>query len=280
MVKIAAVQVAASEDTSRTLRKVAQYLEAAAAKGVNIACLPELFARSWFPATKDEANFSLAEGPDGQVAGEVSGLAKKLGVSIICPLFEADQSGKFYNSVYAFDSKGNIAGHYRKAHLPSLPFWEEKFYFSPGDKGFPVFDLEGVKVGVQLGWDNFFPEGFRALGLKGAEVVFLPSAAAFASQERWLAMCVAHAFANGYYLMRVNRVGTEEGLDFYGNSFCIRPDGDLAAEPLGLGEGILLVDCDISLVAETKELWPFMGDRRPYEYTALSNSENCAETGE
>ena len=190
-------------------------------------------------------------------------LAEKFSIGIVCPFFEKATDGCYYNSAAVFDASGQTVGVYRKMHIPDLPLWEEKHYFSPGDKGFPVFDVDGIRVGVQICWDNFFPEGFRELALAGAQVVFMPTAAAFASQERWLAMAVSHSVANGIYLTRVNRVGKEEELDFYGQSFCIRPDGELASEPLGMNEGVLLVDCDPELIEQSRRIWPFLKDRRP-----------------
>ncbi|TAL16742.1 hypothetical protein EPN96_08115 [bacterium] len=270
MVKIAAIQMSATDDISRTLRKASQFLSAAASKGAKIACFPELFAYPWFPAERDVSKFELAEEIGGAVTGELAKLAAENSIAVVCPFFERAPGGCHYNSVIVFDSKGKTVGHYRKVHVPELRYWEEKYYFQPGDTGFPVFEVDGVKVGVQICWDNFFPEGFRSLGLSGAQVVFVPSAAAFASSERWLAMGVSHAIANCYYVVRVNRVGQEAGLDFYGGSFCVRPDGELISEPLGMGEGILLADCELSTVDFSRRMWPFYRDRRPGEYLKLT----------
>jgi N-carbamoylputrescine amidase len=154
-------------------------------------------------------------------------------------------------------------------HVPDIPLWAERHYFSPGDLGFPVFEVDGIRLGVQVCWDHFFPEGFRCLALGGAQVVFVPTAAAFASQERWLGMAVSHAIANGFFLLRVNRVGKETQQDFYGGSFCVRPDGDLAVEPIGMNEGILLTECDLGEVERARKVWPFLKDRRPREYAAV-----------
>jgi len=164
-------------------------------------------------------------------------------------------------------------GVYRKIHLPDIPNWREKAHFCPGDRGFPVQRVDGVRIGVQIGWDNFFPEGFRCLALAGAQVVFLPTAAAFASQERWLAMAVSHAVANGLFVVRVNRVGSEAGLDFYGGSFAVRPDGELCTHPLGVAEGALVVDCELTDVERARLAWPFLGDRRPRQYARVVGIE-------
>jgi len=219
MVKIAAVQFTATDDVERNLRKADQLVEVAAGKGARLVCFSELFASPWFPAERNQEAFALAEPLGGRVTGEMARTAARHNVGVVCPFFERDVSGRHYNSAALFDARGETAGLYRKVHVPELKHWEEKFYFTPGDKGFPLFDFEGLKVGVQICWDNFFPEGFRALALAGADLVVVPTAAAFASQERWLAMGVSHAISNGLYVLRVNRVGKEAGLDFYGQSF-------------------------------------------------------------
>lgn len=273
MLKLAAIQVSATPDPARNLRKAAQFVEAAAQRGARIACLPELFSTPWFPCERAEAHFALAEPVEGPLVTAISDLARTHKIAILCPFFERAGDGCYYNSVALLDSHGQRAGLYRKMHVPDLPLWEERYYFAPGDLGFPVFELEGVRVGVQICWDNFFPEGFRSLALAGAQVVFLPTAAAFASQERWLAMAISHAVANGLYVVRVNRVGKEARQDFYGHSFCVKPDGELAAEPIGLNEGVLLVDFDAREVDRARRVWPFLKDRRSREYANLVGIE-------
>jgi len=272
MVKVAAIQVSASTDVERNLRKAAQYLEVAAGRGARIACLPELFSTPWFPREASAAH-DLAEAVDGPMLAEIGSLATRLGVAVVCPFFERSDAGVYHNAAVLVDEQGHRAGHYRKVHVPQIPSWEERQHFAPGDLGFPVFPMAGACVGMQLGWDNFFPEGFRALALAGAQIVFLPTAAAFASQERWLAMAVSHAVANGVYVVRVNRVGSDHGLDFYGQSFVVRPDGELATDPIGMGEGVLVADCDLDEVERARRTWPFLQDRRPRQYAAVAGIE-------
>lgn len=269
MIKLAAIQLAVSSDVERNLARVGQYLEAAAQGGARIACLPELCCTPWF-SWEAGAPVSGAEAVDGPLAHEVAAMASRVGIAVIFPFCEAAGDGVFHNSALVVDSAGRRVGLYRKIHVPLIPRWEERLCFSPGDLGFPVFELEGVRIGVQLGWDNFFPEGFRCLALGGAQVAFVPSAAAFASQERWLAMAVSHAVANGMYVVRVNRVGSEGGLDFYGDSFGVRPDGDLTARPIGRGEGILLLECAPDEVSAARKTWPFLRDRRPRQYARVA----------
>lgn len=279
MPKIAAIQLGYQGDRERALKKAGQFVEAAAAKGARIACFPELFAHPWFPIDTSDESFAHAEPLGGPVTTCVSELAAKHQLAIACPFFERSSEGPHYNSVAMFDKNGQCAGIYRKVHVPSLRCWEERHFFQSGSE-FPVFDIDGAKVGVQICWDNFFPEGFRALALAGAEIVLLPTAAAFASAERWLAMAVSHAVANGMFVVRVNRVGKEMGLDFYGQSFCVKPDGELAAEPLGLTDGLLLVDCDTAEVRMARRTWPFFADRKPALYSSLSTEVDPPIAGE
>ncbi|MBI5017461.1 MAG: acyltransferase [Deltaproteobacteria bacterium] len=273
MLKLAAIQVSATPDPARNLRKAAQFLEAAAQRGARIACLPELFPLPWFPRERDPVHFELAESPEGARVTAVADLARQHQIAVVCPFFERAADGLYYNSALLFDSRGKRVGLYRKVHVPDLSLWEERYYFAPGNLGFPVFEVEGVRIGIQICWDNFFPEGFRCLALAGAQVIFVPTAAAFASQQRWLAMGVSHAVANGVYVMRVNRVGKEAQQDFYGHSFCVKPDGELAAEPIGGNEGVLLVDFDPREVERARRVWPFLKDRRPREYAAVVGIE-------
>jgi N-carbamoylputrescine amidase len=273
MVKVAAVQVSGCEEADRSLKKAAEYLEAAAKRGARIACFPEMFSQPWFPREECEAPFAPAQAAEGPWVSEICALARRVGIGVVCPFFEQAGSGVYHNSAVVVDSSGRNVGLYRKVHLPDIPHWREKDHFSPGDVGFPVFELEGVRVGVQIGWDNFFPEGFRCLALAGAQVVFVPTAAAFASHERWLAMAVSHSVANGIFTVRVNRVGSEAGLDFYGDSFVIRPDGELSAEPIGMKEGVLVAECDLNEVERARRTWPFLKDRRPRQYARVAGIE-------
>lgn len=273
MPKIALVQIAASINEDRGRDKISEYVSLASARGAKIVCFPEMFGLPWFPRTRDESFFNLAASSNGEIAQYTCSLAAERRVAIVMPFFEKSVDGVYFNSAMAVDSCGNLAGVYRKAHVPDIPLWEEKYYFTSGSQGFPVFELEGVRVGIQLGWDNFFPEGFRCMALQGAQLVFVPTAAAFASQEKWLAMGVSHAVANGFFVARVNRVGSEEGLDFYGASFAVRPDGELLMEPLGTSEGMQLVDCDIGEVEQVRRTWPFLKDRSPCQYARLAGLE-------
>jgi N-carbamoylputrescine amidase len=268
-IKIAGIQMVCREDKDANIQKALRMGKLAAEKGARIICFQELFNTRWFPRDIDEGNRLLAEAVDGPSVSAMRTLAKEKGVALICPFFERD-GDQYFNTAAVIDQGGEVVGTYRKIHVPQIPLWEERAYFSPGDKGFPVFDLGFVKIGVQICWDNFFPEGTRDLALQGAQIVFAPTAAAFASQQRWLKVLAGNAIVNGLFIMRVNRVGSEPRQDFYGMSFCISPEGDLVDEPTGLQEGILLVEISLDEVSRVRKEWPFLKDRRPEVYSLLA----------
>ena len=272
MIKIAGIQMACSEDKKDNVQKALRMGQLAAEKGAQIICFQELFNTHWFPRDIDEGAFLLAEQSDGPTLATMRTLAKGKEVALICPFFEKDGE-QYFNTTAVIDQRGKIVGTYRKVHIPQIPLWEERTYFSPGDKGFPVFDLGLAKIGVQICWDNFFPEGSRNLALQGAQIIFAPTAAAFASQQRWLKVIAGNAIVNGLFVMRVNRVGREPKQDFYGMSFCISPEGELVDEPTGLQEGILLVEIALEDVSRTRKEWPFLKDRRPEVYSLLAQRE-------
>jgi N-carbamoylputrescine amidase len=217
----------------------------------------------------DEHHFSYAERMDGPTVMRMQTLAQKSGVVLICPMFEEEEKS-FYNSAIVIDAGGEILGSYRKIHIPQIPLWEEKYYFSPGNLGFPVFKTKFAVIGIQICWDNFFPEGSRILALKGAQIIFSPTAAAFASQRKWETVISSNALSNGIYVFRVNRVGSEEKQDFYGRSFCISPEGELLDKPTGMKEGIALIDVDLRIIDQVRKEWPFFKDRRPGLYKEIA----------
>lgn len=262
--KVAAIQMASSSDKEVNIAKALRLGRVAVQRGAEVLCYPELFPTHWFPAEIDEGAFELAEGLDGPVVTEMRSFARREGVAVIVPFFERE-ADRYYNSAAVISREGKLLGVYRKVHLPQIPLWEERSYFTPG-KEYPVFDLDGVKVGVQICWDNFFPEGARILALKGAEVIFAPTAAAFRSQQRWLKVLAGHALCNGLFVLRVNRVGSEARQDFYGMSFCLSPEGELLTEPAGLEEGVLLAEIAPEEARRARREWPFFRDRRPDTY--------------
>ncbi len=269
--KLAGIQIFCGEDKEKNLEKAIKFAQIASEKGAQIICFQELFTTHWFPKEMDRSHFSLAEKIDGPSMRRMQKLAKETEVVLVCPMFEKEGESSFYNSAVVIDAGGEILGSYRKIHIPQIPLWEEKYYFSPGNLGFPIFETRFAVIGVQICWDNFFPEGSRILALKGAQIIFSPTAAAFASQKKWETVISGNAISNGVYLFRVNRVGSEERQDFYGRSFCMSPEGELLDEPTGMKEGIALIDIDLRRIDKVRKEWPFFKDRRPESYKEIIN---------
>ena len=268
MIKLAGIQLSCSEEKGRNIEKAVRFAEIAIEKGAHIICFQELFTTHWFPREMNKRYFSLAEGTDGFTIGTMQELAKRFGVVLICPIFEIEEDS-FYNSAIVIDAGGEILGSYRKIHIPQIPLWEERYYFSSGNHGFPVFKTKFAPIGIQICWDNFFPEGARILALKGAKILFSPTAAAFASQRRWKTVISSNAIVNGIFIFRVNRVGSEEKQDFYGSSFCISPEGELLDKPTGMKDSIALIEIDLENIDKIRKEWPFFKDRRPNSYEEI-----------
>jgi len=271
-IKTAGIQLASVPERDRNISKAAMLVELAAEQGAKIIALPQLFSLPWFPASIDQKNFSLAEKEDGPTTAFLKETAMKHKVVLSGGVFE-EENGKFFNTAVVAGPDG-IIGKYRKVHVPQIPLWEERAYFSPGDLGFPVFDTPFGRIGVQICWDIFFPEGFRVLALKGAQIVLALTASAFEhSQRKWERAIAAAAHANGLFIMRVNRVGREEKQEFYGRSFCCGPDGEFIEKPRGASEGIVLAEIDLGEVSDVRKEWVFLKDRRPAEYRELTEGE-------
>ena len=274
----AGVQLVPQVDIEDNLKKAAEFTRMAAEKGARLVCLPELFTTPWFPSEINVEHKALAEAEDGPAVTAMRELSKELGIVLIAPIFEVDphndKGETRFNTAFVLGPEGELIGRYRKVHVPALPLWEERTYFSGGDLGFPIFETPFAKVGVLLGWDAFFPEAFRELALGGAEVVFLPTGSAFAhSRAKWERAAAASAHANGLYVFRVNRVGKESDLEFYGGSFCAGPDGEFAVKPAGSAEGVVLAECDPAVISTVRKEWVFLRDRRPECYTKVGKAE-------
>ena len=266
MIKVAGVQMFCSEEKERNVEKAVRLAQIAAEKGAQIICFQELFITHWFPKEMDRKHFTLAENLKGPSLGRMREVARAHEIALVCPFFEEGEEGGFYNTAVVIDAGGEVLGRYRKIHIPQIPLWEEKYYFAPGNLGFPVFHTKFAAIGIQICWDNFFPEGSRILALKGAQIIFSPTAAAFASQRRWEAVISGNAISNGVFVFRVNRVGSEEKQDFYGKSFCASPEGEMVDRPTGMKEGIALVEIDLGDVERVRREWSFFKDRRPETY--------------
>jgi predicted amidohydrolase len=268
--KIAGVQMSCLPDAEENIRKALRLAGVAAESGAEVIVFQPHPNRRWFPREADQSALDLAEPADGPTLARFREEAGRLGRCFVVPLYEREGDRRYYTA-FVIGPDGNLRGHYRKSHLPDIPLWRERFYFSPGDTGYPVFEHAGLRFGIQLCWDNFFPEGARALALGGASVILSPTAAAFASARKWETVLAASAVVNGVYLMRVNRVGRETGLDFYGRSFCVDPEGEFLIGPIGLNDGVILADVDTDRLDDVRRQWGFLADRRPATYGALGD---------
>jgi N-carbamoylputrescine amidase len=255
-------------------------IEEAADQGVRILCLQELFYGPYFCAEQDTRWYDLVEPvPDGPTVRRMQELAKRHEMVLIVPVYESAMEGVFYNTAAVIDADGTYLGKYRKTHIPHcLPGFWEKFYFKPGNLGYPVFETRYAKVGVYICYDRHFPEGARALGLAGAEVVFIPSATtAGHSEYLWNLEQTAHAVANGYFVGTNNRVGREKPWDigeFYGSSYFCDPRGKILSQGARDQEELIMADLDLDMIAEVRAQWQFYRDRRPEAYGTLSATED------
>ena len=258
--------------------KHVHYIAQAAQDGAQIICLQEIFYGPYFCAEQQIRWYDFTEPvPDGPTMRLMQDLARKLGVALVVSVYEIEQAGLYYNTAGVIDGKGTFLGKYRKNHIPHVApgFWE-KFYFRPGNLGYPVFDLGFAKIGVYICYDRHFPEGARALGLNGAEIVFNPSATvAGLSEYLWKLEQPAHAAANGYFVGAINRVGTEAPWnigEFYGSSYFCDPRGQIVAQACRDKDEVLTADLDLDQISEVRKTWQFFRDRRPETYDALTKA--------
>ncbi|MBI4778472.1 carbon-nitrogen hydrolase [Candidatus Desantisbacteria bacterium] len=271
MVRVGLVQMSCSENKEENITKALSSAEKAAQDGAKIICFQELFSTHWFPRSVNAENYPLAEAVNGPTIKLMADFAKKNQTVMIVPIYEKADEGIYYNSAVVIDADGKVLGTYRKNHVPHIPLWEEKFYFAPGNNGYPVFKTRYASIGVLICWDNFFPEAARVLGLKGAEIIFAPTASSLASQPRWKKIICSHAIANNLFVARVNRVGDEQGQKFFGNSFFANPDGEIFAESGGSEEDVLVADLELETIRDFKNIWAFYRDRRPETYWDILN---------
>ncbi len=281
-INIGIVQMSCSEDKSENLEKTIKLIEEAAAKGAQIVCLQELFNTLYFCDVEDWSRFSLAEEiPGGETSQKLQAIAGKLKVVIVASLFEKRSHGIYHNTVAVIDADGTYLGKYRKSHIPDDPGYYEKFYFTPGDTGYKVFDTKFAKIGVLICWDQWYPEAARLTALMGAEVLFYPTAIGWADAEpddegkeqfeAWQTIQRSHAIANGIHVVAVNRVGREGETVFWGASFIANPFGTILYQASHDKEEIQVQKINLNTTDYYRTHWPFLRDRRIDTYSPIVN---------
>jgi len=276
--KVGLVQMSCSSDAKQNMGKAVKGIKEAAEKGANIVCLQELFTSLYFCDVEDYENFKLAESIPGASTDQLSILAKELGVVIIASLFEKRTQGIYHNTTAVLDADGTYLGKYRKMHIPDDPAYYEKFYFTPGDLGYKVFQTKFAKIGVLICWDQWYPEAARLTSLMGAEILFYPTAIGWATSQdqatndeqfnAWQTIQRSHAVANGVHVVSVNRVGLEQeaAMKFWGGSFVANPFGRLLSQASHENEEVMVVEIDTQKTDSYRTHWPFMRDRRIDSY--------------
>jgi beta-ureidopropionase len=275
IVKGALLQATYTGDKESMITKHVNYAKQAAEKGAQVMCFQELFYGPYFCQVQERQYYSTSEPiPAGPTTRLMQDLARETNMVLVVPIYEEDGPGIYYNTAAVIDADGTYLGKYRKTHIPHLPGFWEKYYFRPGNLGYPVFNTAIGKVGVYICYDRHFPEGARVLGLNGAEIVFIPSATSRGlSQHLWKIEQTSHAIANGYFVGTINRVGIEEDLgpnDFYGQSYFCTPRGEFVGN---VGddhdEELLVRELDLGLIEEVRQTWQFYRDRRPDMYNRI-----------
>lgn len=283
---IGLLQLAFSADVDDNLKKTLDWVAKAAKQGAEVICLPELYRSQYFCQKEDSSLFDLAETVPGPSTDAFRKAAKDLNVSIVVPFFEKRAPGVYHNSAAVIDAGGEILGLYRKMHIPDDPAYYEKYYFAPGDLGFKSFKTKFGNIGTLICWDQWYPEGARITALKGAEVLFFPTAIGWhpaekerygkAQQESWVTIQRSHAIANGVYVASANRIGLEktvpdtEGIQFWGSSFICDPQGVFLAKASEDKEEILLAELDPKHLETIRRNWPFLRDRRIDAYSDIT----------
>jgi beta-ureidopropionase len=275
VVRAALVQASWTGDKDTMTKNAVRSIHEAASAGAKVVCLQELFNGPYFCQVQEPEWYDWAEQlPEGPTVRQMMDVARETGTVLVVPLYEVEQPGVFYNTAAVIDADGRFLGKHRKNHLPQVKGFWEKYYFRPGNLGYPVFDTAVGRIGVYICYERHFPEGWRALGLGGARIVFNPSATSRGlSEYLWRLEQPAAAVANEYFVGTINRVGTEPlGQDeFYGQSYFVDPRGQLVGEAASdVNDEIVVRDLDLSLVDEVRRLWAFYRDRRPETYSTLT----------
>ena len=278
-VKVGLVQLSCEKDVDVNMQKTIQGIREAAAKGAQIVCLQELFRSLYFCDVEDYENFKLAEPIPGPTTDTFEKLAAELGVVIIASLFEQRAQGLYHNTTAVIDADGTYMGKYRKMHIPDDPGYYEKFYFTPGDLGYRIFETKFGKVGVLICWDQWYPEAARITSLMGADILVFPTAIGWADTQpeetnqdqynAWQTIQRGHAVANGVHVVSVNRTGVEGPMKFWGGSFVSNPHGKLLYQGSHDKEEVQVVTIDIAQSDYYRTHWPFLRDRRIDSYDPI-----------
>ena len=277
------VQMACGNNQRENVARAFSGVRTAVDGGAQIVCLQELFAYQYFCQVEDSQCFDLAERIPGPLTEEASALAKQFGIVLVVPVFEKRAAGLYHNSAAVIDATGELLGVYRKMHIPDDPQYFEKYYFTPGDSGYRVFDTQFAKLSVLICWDQWYPEAARLSTLAGAEILLYPTAIGWVpgdlpkvrrqQQDAWAIVQQAHAITNGVYVGAVNRVGQEssgtKGLEFWGGSFVCDPTGELLASGSNTDGDVLLATCSREILEEQRRAWPFLRDRRIDSYAEI-----------
>jgi len=285
VIHVGLVQMSMSRDADDNLKKAVPRIGEARKKGADVVCLPELYRSPYFCQKEDARLFDLAEPVPGPSTEALGRAAREAGVVVVAPIFEKRALGLYHNTAAIIDTNGEVAGLYRKMHIPDDPAFYEKFYFTPGDLGFRAIDTAKGKIGTLICWDQWYPEGARLTALQGAAVLFYPTAIGWHPHEKaehgvpqrdaWRTIQRGHAIANGVYVAVVNRVGHEippeggPGLEFWGSSFVADPFGVVIAEGSTDKEEILVAKVDLARIEEVRRNWPFLRDRRIDAYSGI-----------
>ncbi|MBU1096648.1 MAG: acyltransferase [Ignavibacteriae bacterium HGW-Ignavibacteriae-2] len=283
---IGLLQLAYSANIGENTKKTLSWVKKAAKQGAQVICLPELYRTQYFCQKEDSKLFDLAETIPGPSTKVFQKAAKENNVSIVLPLFEKRAPGVYHNSAVIINADGNMLGTYRKMHIPDDPGFYEKYYFAPGDLGFKSFETKYGKIGTLICWDQWYPEAARLTALKGASVLFYPTAIGWhpaekerygaAQKDSWITIQRSHAIANGVYVASVNRTGFEktvenqDGIIFWGSSFICDPQGVLIAQASEDKEEILMADVDLNHIETIRRNWPFLRDRRIDAYQEIT----------
>lgn len=285
MLKLGLVQMRCVIDPPENVKKAESMIRAAASEGANIICLPEIFNTIYFCQIEDHKYFDLAEEIPGPTTNRLAKLAGDLGVVIVAPIFEKRAAGLYHNSAAIIDADGSLLGKYRKMHIPDDPLFYEKFYFTPSDLGFKSWKTRFATIGVLICWDQWYPEGARLTALRGAEILFYPTAIGWHPSEKtefgkqqhasWETIQRSHAIANGCYVAVPNRMGHEtpiggDGIEFWGQSFVADPSGEIIGKASTDKEETLIIEVDLKKLDRQRTHWPFLRDRRVDAYAEIS----------